>query len=176
MEILEEKIPCFGFFNVYALRVNLSIAIVDMTDFKNITLDNGTIRKMREFNWDTKLQGYILSSFFYGYITTPLIGGYLAAKLGGKTIFGIGIGATAILTILTPWLATLNGVTYPAVHDIWSRWAPPKERTRLATIAFSGSYVGTVVAMPVSAYLLRLSDGRASFIFLVIGNTTKDIE
>lgn len=30
-----------GFFNVYSLRVNLSIAIVAMTEFKNITT-NGT--------------------------------------------------------------------------------------------------------------------------------------
>jgi hypothetical protein len=32
----------FGFFNVYALRVNLSVAIVAMTARKNVTLTNGT--------------------------------------------------------------------------------------------------------------------------------------
>jgi hypothetical protein len=31
-----------GFFNVYALRVNLSVAIVAMTAIRNTTLSNGT--------------------------------------------------------------------------------------------------------------------------------------
>ena len=31
-----------GFFNVYALRVNLSVAIVAMTAVRNTTLSNGT--------------------------------------------------------------------------------------------------------------------------------------
>jgi ACS family sodium-dependent inorganic phosphate cotransporter len=31
-----------GFFNVYALRVNLSVAIVAMTTYRNITMNNGT--------------------------------------------------------------------------------------------------------------------------------------
>jgi hypothetical protein len=31
-----------GFFNVYALRVNLSVAIVAMTASRNTTLSNGT--------------------------------------------------------------------------------------------------------------------------------------
>lgn len=33
----------FGFFNVYALRVNLSVAIVAMTEIRNVTLENGVI-------------------------------------------------------------------------------------------------------------------------------------
>lgn len=37
----------FGFFNVYSLRVNLSIAIVAMTEERQITLDNGTTITVR---------------------------------------------------------------------------------------------------------------------------------
>ena len=44
----------------------------------------------------------MLSSFFYGYIITQLPGGYLALKFGGKNLFGIGILATAVFTLLTP--------------------------------------------------------------------------
>jgi len=36
---------------------------------------------------------------------------------------------------------------------VWSRWAPPLERSRLVTIAFSGSYFGTVISLPLSGYL-----------------------
>ncbi|VEN58566.1 unnamed protein product [Callosobruchus maculatus] len=39
------------------------------------------------------------------------------------------------------------------MHVVWGKWAPPLERSRLATIGFSGSYFGTVVSMPVCSYL-----------------------
>jgi len=31
-----------------------------------------------------------------------------------------------------------EGVTYPAAHGIWRWWAPPLERSTLATITFTG--------------------------------------
>lgn len=34
---------------------------------------------------------------------------------------------------------TFQGVTYPACHGIWRHWAPPIERSRLATLAFCGT-------------------------------------
>lgn len=40
-------------------------------------------------------------------------------------------------------------MTYPCIHAIWANWAPPLERSKLATLAFSGSFVGAVFAMPV---------------------------
>lgn len=33
-----------------------------------------------------------------------------------------------------------QGVTYPACHGIWSKWAPPLERSRLATTSFCGKH------------------------------------
>ena len=48
-----------------------------------------------------------------------------------------------------------QGMTYPSIHAIWARWAPPLERSRLAAVAFSGSYVGTVLALPVSGLLAQ---------------------
>lgn len=75
-----------GFFNVYALRVSLSVAIVAMTQKVNVTLENGTIVEEQEFDWDSKQQGLVLSSFFYGYIWTQLVGGILAARFGGHIV------------------------------------------------------------------------------------------
>lgn len=55
-----------------------------------------------EFDWGPELRGAILSSFFYGYISTQLIGGLLGTKIGGVKLIGYGVLSTAILTILTP--------------------------------------------------------------------------
>lgn len=32
----------------------------------------------------------------------------------------------------------LQGIAYPSVQSIWSFWAPPAEKTKLATIGFAG--------------------------------------
>uniref|UniRef100_A0A1L8DE91 Sialin n=2 Tax=Nyssomyia neivai TaxID=330878 RepID=A0A1L8DE91_9DIPT len=160
----------FGFFNVYGLRVNLSVAIVAMTEKFNVTLENGTVIEDQHFDWNSKQQGLILSSFFYGYIWTQLLGGWLGSKIGGHYVFGAGIGMTAFLTLLTPIAANTNiyvmvairviegifeGVTYPCIHAIWARWAPVYERSRMSSIAYAGSYAGTVVAMPLSGVLAQ---------------------
>lgn len=157
----------FGFCNVYALRVNMSVAIVAMTT--NYTyIENGTEKFRQDYPWSLEVQGLVLSSFFYGYIMTQIPGGWLATRIGGRKLFGIGVGMTALVTLLTPALASANlyllvlgrvveglfeGVTYPSIHALWSHWAPPLERSRLATIAFSGSYFGTVISLPISGML-----------------------
>ncbi|CAL8108777.1 unnamed protein product [Orchesella dallaii] len=147
-----------GFCNVYALRVNLSVAIVAMS-------------ATDEFDWDSKTQGLLLSTFFYGYIVTQIPGGWLANRFGGKKVFGYGMLTTSILAIFTPVLTRLGGtpvliairiaqglaegVVFPAIHGLWSHWSPVHERSRLATIAFSGSYVGTVISLVVSGFLAQ---------------------
>ena len=108
----------FGFFNVYALRVNLSVAIVAMTEIRDVTLANGTTVQEQHFDWDSKQKGLVLSSFFYGYILTQLLGGWAANKIGGNFVFGLGIGATAILTLLTPMAAKSSVYTLVAVRII----------------------------------------------------------
>ena len=75
-----------GLFNVYALRVNLSVAIVAMTETKTTDHGNGTVSYVQDFPWDSKQKGLVLSSFFYGYLFTQVAGGVLAAKIGGNIV------------------------------------------------------------------------------------------
>jgi len=153
-----------GFVNVYSLRVNLSVALVAMVSNKTGFHPNGTryVISPAEFDWDPKLQGLLLSSFFYGYIVTQIPGGYLSTIYGGKNLFGFGILLTALFTLLTPVSARISpyllavvriieglceGVTFPCMHAIWSKWAPPLERSKLVTISKSGPFAGTVIGM-----------------------------
>jgi MFS family permease len=53
----------------------------------------------------------VLGSFFFGYITTQIPGGFLASKYGGKNLFGGGILLASILTMLTP-VATRRSVSW----------------------------------------------------------------
>lgn len=65
----------------------------------------------KKYSWDADTQGWILGSFFYGYIVTQIPGGYLASKIGGKLLLGFGVFGTSAFTLLTPLAADL-GVGY----------------------------------------------------------------
>ncbi|EPY78003.1 Sialin isoform 2-like protein [Camelus ferus] len=156
-----------GFFVLYALRVNLSVALVDMVDSNSTAADNRTSSECAEhsapikvlhnqtgkrYQWDAETQGWILGSFFYGYIITQIPGGYMASRVGGKLLLGFGILGTAVFTLFTPLAADLGvgalvalraleglgeGVTFPAMHSMWSSWAPPLERSKLLSISYA---------------------------------------
>ncbi|TMW43694.1 hypothetical protein DOY81_011226, partial [Sarcophaga bullata] len=87
----------------YALRVNLSVGIVAMTD------KNATQSDYEDFDWDESTKSYLLSSFFWGYITTQIPGGQIAQKYGAKTILLVGVTLCSLLSLLTPVAAHLGG-------------------------------------------------------------------
>uniref|UniRef100_A0AAQ5ZF85 Vesicular glutamate transporter 1 n=1 Tax=Amphiprion ocellaris TaxID=80972 RepID=A0AAQ5ZF85_AMPOC len=93
-------------------------------------------------------------------------------------VFGFAIVATSTLNMLIPSAARchyscvilvricqglVEGVSYPACHGIWAKWAPPLERSRLATTAFCGSYAGAVVAMPLAGILVQYTGWPSVF-------------
>ncbi|VDP16846.1 unnamed protein product [Onchocerca flexuosa] len=119
------------------------------------------------------------SSFFYGYLLTQIPAGFLAAKFAPNKLFGLAIGLASFFNILLPYafhsnndtfIATIQilqglvqGVSYPAMHGVWRYWAPPMERSKLATTAFTGSYAGAVIGLPVSAWLVSYVHWSAPF-------------
>ncbi|XP_058873968.1 vesicular glutamate transporter 1 isoform X2 [Acipenser ruthenus] len=136
-----------------------------------------------QFSWDPETVGMIHGSFFWGYIVTQIPGGFISQKFAANRAFGFAIVATSILNMLIPSAARVHygcvicvrilqglveGVTYPACHGIWSKWAPPLERSRLATTAFCGSYAGAVIAMPLAGILVQYSGW--SSVFYVYGS------
>lgn len=117
-----------GFVNVYAMRVNLSVAIVAMVNSTDGGNGNSSVHhngtcpvpivpanttnpdndKNGQFNWDEETQSTVLGAFFYGYVLTQLPGGRLAELVGGKWIFGIGILVTSVFTVLMPIAAKID--------------------------------------------------------------------
>ncbi|XP_055947637.1 vesicular glutamate transporter 1-like isoform X2 [Argiope bruennichi] len=159
-----------GFVISFGIRCNLSNAIVKMVE----PIDGNP----PEFNWSPNTIGLMDSSFFWGYLITQIPGGFLATKYPPNRIFGTAIAISAFLNLLIPKSAQIHtsavmvvrilqglveGVTYPACHGIWKYWAPPMERSRLATIAFCGSYAGAVVGMPLSGMLTDYISWQACF-------------
>ena len=87
------------------------MSFIKYLNFCNKTAIKSLIRifsQSQEFPWSYELQGFILSSFFYGYTSTQLLGGWLASHIGGKRIFGFGIAITALSTMFISILLKVN--------------------------------------------------------------------
>ncbi|ERE76650.1 sialin [Cricetulus griseus] len=95
----------FGFFVLYSLRVNLSVALVDMVDSNTTLTDNRTSKECAEHSAPIKVH------------------------------------------------RNHTGVTFPAMHAMWSSWAPPLERSKLLTISYAGAQLGTVISLPLSGII-----------------------
>ncbi|XP_074663225.1 sialin-like isoform X1 [Tubulanus polymorphus] len=200
-------IAFFGFLWSYAMRFNMSVAIVCMVkaptspnesssndtqltiavnvDAERCGLTNSSLQKMKdgEFDWDRKMQGYVLSSFFWGYIITQFPAGWLADLYGSKIVFGVGVSLSSVATILLPVAARGHvyvaiflrfimglgtGVIFPAMHGLWARWAPVYERTKLIAFSYSGTIVGNVFTFFVSGVLCEYT-GWPSIFYLIGG-------
>ncbi|KAJ8398895.1 hypothetical protein AAFF_G00418030 [Aldrovandia affinis] len=159
-----------GFCISFGIRCNLGVAIVEMVNNNTVYINGTAVMQPAQFNWDPETVGLIHGSFFWGYIVTQIPGGFISNKLAANRVFGAAIFLTSVLNMFIPSAARqhygcvmfvrilqglVEGVTYPACHGLWSKWAPPLERSRLATTSFCGSYAGAVIAMPLAGIMVQ---------------------
>ena len=143
-----------------------------------IPVNSTTAESENRFNWSSEEQGFVLGAFFYGYVLTQVVGGNMADKYSPVWLFGIGVGGTAVLSLLTAlstefglWgivslrvaMGLLSGFAMPAPSALFSKWAPPDERGKLAGLAFSGGIFGIIITMPLSGYLIDLIGWQGMF-------------
>lgn len=149
----------FGLTVAHALRVNLSVAIVAMTD-KLSHSEHGV------YEWDEKIKSIILSSFFWGYVVLQVPAGVIAQKYGAHKVLLCGVFVCSLLAVLTPICTQLGGwkllcglrliqglcqgCVTPSTHTLLSKWAPVKERGKLGTFCYSGSQFGTALMFTLS--------------------------
>ncbi|KAG8507832.1 putative small intestine urate exporter, partial [Galemys pyrenaicus] len=72
------------------------------------------------YDWNTEIQGIILSSINNGSFLAPIPVGYVAGIFGAKYVVGIGLLISSVLTLFTP-LAADAGVTLLIVLCILQR-------------------------------------------------------
>jgi hypothetical protein len=68
------------------MRVDFTIAIIKLTENRSVNHDDGSYTYEQHFNWSNQEKGLALSTFFYGYIGTQIIGGYIASKFSGRLV------------------------------------------------------------------------------------------
>jgi MFS family permease len=155
-------------FQCYAIRVVMSVAIIPIA---------------AEFSYTSSTSGFILSSFFIGYMLLQIPAGTLGAWYGGRNIFTLGILLPSLLTALTPLAAgsvnglvalrictgLFEGVSYPALQALMAQWVPAGERSLLMGVIWSGAFVGSALTLPIAGALCASGWGwRSAFYFYAL--------
>lgn len=148
---------CSGIVIVYILRVNMSVAVQAIKD---------------ELNWSEVEKGYVLSSFYMGYAVGQIPSAMFAQKYGAKTLFGLSVLIPSILSLFVPvacrtsfgmalfiraLLGLCESACFPALFHFLPMWVPKAEKTLLVGVAYSGMYIGIMIAYSVSGYMLESS-------------------
>ncbi|XP_067632674.1 sialin-like [Eurosta solidaginis] len=161
---------------IFSMRVNISVAIVAMMDNKGANPD------FPEYKWSQETKSHILSSFFCGYIFLQIPAGGWSRRFGGHLVLLLDVIVTSMLALLTPLSVSLGGgnmlcalrfcqgllqgVTFPTIATLISKWAPAEERSVLQTISFTGAQVGIVIMLSTSGMLCSSSWGWPGTFYL----------
>lgn len=147
---------CFAaVFISYIDRTNISVASIAMKD---------------QFGWTETTKGFVLSSFFIGYVALQVVSGTLSNRYGGKLVLGVAVVWWSIFTMLTPPAATISlaaliaarialglgeAAVFPASINMVGRWVPGPARSRAVAMFASGLSLGTMASLPLTGWLIR---------------------
>jgi ACS family sodium-dependent inorganic phosphate cotransporter len=145
---------CVTMFLAYIDRVNISVAALSM---------------QKELGWSESDKGLVLSAFFLGYLLMQPAGGWLAHRIGGARVLMLGLVGWSIATLLTPAAAAMSlpfliavrialglfeGPLHPAAYQLFARWVPTTEQSRSSALYSSSGFLGTLVALPLTGWIV----------------------
>lgn len=151
--------------NLETDNTTVSENVCQFDDASNVTT---IIGEDGPFVWNELIQGLILSSYFWGYTVSMLPGGRLAELWSAKWVMNGSVLLNLIASILTPIAANIHywlfiamrflqgiggGVSFPAMHVMIAKWAPPNERSFIASIVYAGTALGTVISILLTGLL-----------------------
>ncbi|KAK9504529.1 hypothetical protein O3M35_010845 [Rhynocoris fuscipes] len=162
-------------FTIFFLRVNMSVAIVSMTD------KNSSNVNFHEFKWSEREKSAILSSFFWGYLVIQTPAGQLGQKFSPKLLLLVTNLISAFLAALIPTASysggwkllcairaaqgLCQGFVVPLSYNLASKWAPLSERNRFVGLAMNGGTLGATLALPLCGLLAQSSGGWPSVFY-----------
>ena len=146
---------CFcAVFVCYIDRVNISVAALAMQE---------------EFGWTETTKGFVLSSFFIGYMLFMMPSGWIANRIGGRIVLGVAVLWWSLFTILTPVAAAVSlpililtriamgmgeAAMFPAAYNVYGWWVLPAERSRAVAVLISGIPLGTLFALTTTGWIV----------------------
>jgi len=153
----------------YAVVLLCGVAVfISYIDRTNISV--AAIAMQEQFKWTETTKGYVLSSFFVGYILLMVVSGALANRFGGWIVLGAAVLWWSLFTALTPPAALISlpvliaarialglgeAAVFPASINMIGRWVPVENRSRAVALFTSGLSLGTMISLPLTGWLVR---------------------
>ncbi|CAH1100630.1 unnamed protein product [Psylliodes chrysocephalus] len=154
---------------VYGMRTVLMVGIVAMIEKHDDSKSYPTYPE-----W-VDMKNVILSSFSWGHIWFQIIAGQLAKNYGPKYFLTGAIAVSALCILLIPCFAAefgykgvialraiegaCQGVLFPSVHNLLSKWAPISERAQWGSFVYAGQVLGNCLAMPITGLISATDSG-----------------
>jgi MFS transporter, ACS family, solute carrier family 17 (sodium-dependent inorganic phosphate cotransporter), other len=142
-------------FICYIDRVNISVAVIAMQE---------------EYGWSDTVKGFVMSSFFIGYMLFMAPSGWLANRIGGRRVLGFAVVWWSVWTMLTPVAAAWSlgvlimarialglgeAATFPAIYNLYGRWVPTAERSRAVSAMVAAIPIGTLFALTTTGWIIE---------------------
>lgn len=120
----------------------------------------------KQFGWNKANLGAVMGSFFWGYLTTQIIGGYMADRIGGDKVLWISGFTWGSLIFITPYIAYFNtntshsvvilalarvflgvsqGVHYPSMMSLLAKRIQESKRSLPLSIITSAANFGSLI-------------------------------
>ena len=139
----------------YLDRTNISVAAIQMQE---------------QYHWTETTKGYVLSSFFVGYMALMAASGAMANRFGGRVVLAFAVVWWSAFTILTPLAASAGfgaliaarialgageAAVFPGAINMVGRWVPLPYQSRATALFVSGLSLGTVISLPLTGWLVK---------------------
>ncbi|CAG9786474.1 unnamed protein product [Diatraea saccharalis] len=165
-----------------AVRGSIGIAVMAVND---VSRRNDT--NIQIHNWDYRMHGTVLSSFFFGYAALLVPADLILEKINGKAITTTILAVNGALCLTMPnivnrggWIATCNalfmmGMTQACLNtanqSLLKNWMPPNESYLCSSFVYGGLQVGVIISIYVAGIL---SEARLGWelIFYSLAMTT----
>lgn len=123
-----------------------------------------------KYNWNASEKSHILAAFFLTYVLFQIPAARFAEKIGAKWILATATVGSSVLSLVTPWAASLHAYTlvlvralmgicqtalYPACYVLYSHWLPPLERSQALPVLCAGAYLGSIIASTSAGYFIQ---------------------
>ncbi|XP_020235247.1 probable anion transporter 3, chloroplastic isoform X2 [Cajanus cajan] len=149
--------------------VSLIACVMCLCNADRVVMSVAIVPLAAKHGWSNAFLGIVQSSFLWGYIFSSVIGGALVDRFGGKRVLAWGVFLWSLATILTPLAANhstvsllairaffglAEGVAFPSMSTLLSRWFPTNERASALGISMAGFHLGNVVGLLLTPIML----------------------
>ncbi|BAT84179.1 hypothetical protein LR48_Vigan03g097900 [Vigna angularis] len=149
--------------------VSLVACVMCLCNADRVVMSVAIVPLAAKHGWSSSFLGIVQSSFLWGYIFSSVIGGALVDKYGGKRVLAWGVFLWSLATLLTPLAANhstmsllairaffglAEGVAFPSMSTLISRWFPTNERASALGMSMAGFHLGNVVGLLLTPIML----------------------